>query len=82
MTDLIDRAYATTRLTREEERGRECHRAGCRAAIDTTRECIVCGQPFCPAHLFEDILGDPLCAQCTAIDEAADRLIERQRRVA
>lgn len=76
-TAEVDRAYAATRLTREEERERECHRAGCDSTIDDTWPCDYCKLRFCPVHLY-----DGECAGCMDISDAADELIERQRRVA
>lgn len=59
------------------EREHECHRRDCEAAPDQTERCGVCEEHFCPLHLY-----DGLCAACFAVDEAADELIEMERKAA
>jgi hypothetical protein len=74
--DVVNSAYAATRMTLAEERQyqreHECQRLGCDAPVDETKPCDICEHPFCPAHLF-----DGLCKGCAAIDAAADELNER-----
>lgn len=75
-TGHVDSAYQATRLSRAEERERECHRKDCDAPVEDSQPCAVCAVWFCPEHLF-----DGECAECTRVSEAADGLLEQIKRL-
>lgn len=68
-TDTIDRAYARTMATPEEEAATECQRKDCDATYVDTKACGICEARFCPLHLYGGF-----CAECFAVDEAAEEL--------
>lgn len=71
-TAMVDAEYAATRATPEEESAIECRRDDCDSPIEDTKACDICGESFCPVHLYMGV-----CATCLPTELGADERLER-----